>query len=349
MAWYPQAKRRELSRNYTRTKTAKNCVVLHTSASATATSLYGWFSNPSAQSSSHFHVANDGTVEQYIDTDYISWANREGNSRSVTIETQGSGYEAWTEAQLTAMVKLCAWITQVHGIPVRMMENSKATEKGIGWHRIGIDGAFPTTGLLRGRNSRGGGQTWSGPGKICPGDKRINQVPALVKRVADYRGTSSAPDPNKSTAPVAPTGTGYYTVKTGDTLWSIANAHSMSVGDLKSMNGLKSNEILTGQTLKVIGGGVYKVVNGDTLWSIARRFGVTVANLQAWNALKNTVLKTGQALKVKKPVAPSTHTVVKGDSLWSIANKYGTTVNALRKLNGLKSDTLYVGMSLKVK
>ncbi|MEZ4699865.1 MAG: LysM peptidoglycan-binding domain-containing protein [Rhodothermales bacterium] len=49
----------------------------------------------------------------------------------------------------------------------------------------------------------------------------------------------------------AQTPTTSYTVKKGDTLYSIARAHEMSVDELRSMNGLQNNTIYSGQSLKV--------------------------------------------------------------------------------------------------
>jgi murein DD-endopeptidase MepM/ murein hydrolase activator NlpD len=186
MAWYPKALKKPISHNYTRTVTGKDCVILHTAAS-NGDSLQAWFNNPSAQASSHFYVRKSGVVEQYIDSKYMSWANVQGNPRSVTIETEGLGDEAWTAKQVQAIVALCQWACKTHGIPVRQMASSAVTEKGIGWHRLGCDGNYPSTpSILKGRSQRGGGEDWTGAagyGRACPGDDRIKQMPAIIKAV----------------------------------------------------------------------------------------------------------------------------------------------------------------------
>lgn len=148
--------------------------VLHVSASATARSLWGWWQNPgSRDDGSHFHVAYDGTVEQYEDTDYIAWTSRVGSLRTIGIETQGGASGKWTTAQVAAIVKLLIWICETHGIPKRDMLNSRPSSRGIGTHRYGI---WPW------RVS--GGEVWSGPGKVCPGNGRQKQLPAIVRAVA---------------------------------------------------------------------------------------------------------------------------------------------------------------------
>lgn len=186
MALYPGAKQRHISHNYTRKVTAKDCAILHTTASAHAQSMYSWFSNPNANASSHFHVDNDGDVEQYLDTAYMSWANTAANPRAVTIETQGDGTGPWTKAQVVAIVKLLIWICREHNIAVRQMASSARNQTGIGWHRLGCDGNFPALpSILAGRSQRGGESWTSARGKVCPGDDRIKQIPGII---ADVKG-----------------------------------------------------------------------------------------------------------------------------------------------------------------
>lgn len=184
---YPGATWRPIPRNYTpRARATTRGVILHTTASATATSMHSWFSNPRALASSHFHVDSAGRVEQYVDADQIAWTTGSANGSTVGIETQGDGTTPWTPAQVAALVNLLAWLCRTYDIPARAMTSSLPTERGIGWHRLGIDGNFPALpSVLAGRNQRGRGDLWSSArGKVCPGDARIHQIAGIVADVA---------------------------------------------------------------------------------------------------------------------------------------------------------------------
>lgn len=108
-----------------------------------------------------------------------------------------------------------------------------------------------------------------------------------------------------------------HVVRRGDTLWSIARRHGVSVQSLASHNGLSSTGTLSiGQVLKVpskvpaaaqlastegadenLQRLVYVVRRGDTLSRIADRFRVRVQDLVGWNNLRSAhVLKPGQRL-----------------------------------------------------
>ena len=156
-----------------------------------------------------------------------------------------------------------------------------------------------------------------------------------------------------------PSGQGgnYYTVKSGDSLWSIANKYNTTVNELKSLNNLSSNILQVGQILVLPSstnddnsGNTYTVKSGDSLWSIANKYNTTVSNLKSLNNLSSDVLQIGQVLNVPSSSvsAGNTYTVKSGDSLWNIANRYGISVAELKNLNNLSSDVLQIGQVLNV-
>lgn len=64
-------------------------------------------------------------------------------------------------------------------------------------------------------------------------------------------GTSKSKSKSKTTTKSKSTGTSRYVVKKGDTIGKIAQRHGVSASRLKSANGLKSDFIRAGQTLKI--------------------------------------------------------------------------------------------------
>lgn len=148
-----------------------------------------------------------------------------------------------------------------------------------------------------------------------------------------------------------------YTVKSGDTLYSIANKYGMTVSELKALNNLISNTLSIGQKLVVSEGNAatldtYTVKSGDTLYSIANKYGLTVNELKDLNNLTSDLLSIGQVLNVSNsaviPTPSNTYTVKSGDSLYSIAKQYGITVDALKSANGKTSNLLSIGEVLVI-
>lgn len=96
---------------------------------------------------------------------------------------------------------------------------------------------------------------------------------------------------------------GTYTVKPGDSWWSIANRHGMSMYTLAARNGKTIYSMLhPGDRLTISGQTAaatrtYTVRRGDTLSGIAGRLGVSVGNLAQTNHISNpNLIFVGQRL-----------------------------------------------------
>lgn len=173
---------------------------------------------------------------------------------------------------------------------------------------------------------------------------------AVVKSIANYAGVSYSPANME----------GYYIVKKGDSLWSIASKNNTTVDNIKKLNNLSSTNLSVGQVLKlsydtenedIKESNIYTVKKGDSLWLIANKYGTTVDELKNANNLKGNTLSIGQTLIIpekKESTSKISYVVKKGDSLWLIANKYDTTVEKIKSTNNLKSNTLSIGQVLVI-
>lgn len=119
-----------------------------------------------------------------------------------------------------------------------------------------------------------------------------------------------------------------YKVRSGDNLGEIARQFGVRVSQLKSWNGLRSNNIRIGQRLTIYrtqpatsasksvsnvssnsalkssasnGTKTYKVRSGDSLWSISKKFpGVSIQNIKDWNDISGSNLKVGTTLTISR-------------------------------------------------
>ena len=120
-------------------------------------------------------------------------------------------------------------------------------------------------------------------------------------------GETLALHPSKTTPPHL-----RITVRSGDSLWALAQRYGTTVATLASANGITANTTLQpGESL---------TVPGQYATSTADQGGA----------------------------APPTVTVSKGESLWTIAHAHGTTVAALMSANDLTSTELFPGESLTI-
>lgn len=118
-----------------------------------------------------------------------------------------------------------------------------------------------------------------------------------------------------------------HTVKTGEVIGKIAGRYGVSVSQIKSWNGLRSNLIRTGQKLVIYR---MKYTKSST---VVKKTTTTTNNTQS----KSTNPK----------VVPKYHYVQPGDTLWTISQKYGgISVEKIKHLNNLKGNTIKVGQKL---
>ena len=163
--------------------------------------------------------------------------------------------------------------------------------------------------------------------------------------------------PTSSSNTQTPTGTNTYIVKSGDTLYKIAQIYNTTANELIRLNNLTKTNLSIGQRLIVPASGTsnvpssgieYVVKNGDSLYKIAQTYNTTVDAIMQANNLNSTALSIGQVLRIPSISTNRTYTVKNGDSLWSIAQAYNTTVDEIKRKNNLTTNTLQIGQVLQV-
>ncbi len=118
-----------------------------------------------------------------------------------------------------------------------------------------------------------------------------------------------------------------HTIKSGETLSSIASKYRCSVSDIKDWNNLRGNTIHPGDKLVV--------------------FTAVTAKAKPAPAEKSSTVTPA---KVSSDGGSKYHTIQKGDTLWGIANENGITISELKRLNNISSDKhpLKIGEKIKV-
>ena len=142
----------------------------------------------------------------------------------------------------------------------------------------------------------------------------LSLTPSSFRKVGNSKGRSSSGG--------KASGSGWYRVRSGDTLEKIARRNGTTINQLCKLNGISRNKVLhPGDRLRVSG----KASSGNDQVGSASSGG-------------------GKASGSK------TYTVRKGDTLGKIARAHGTTVKKLCKLNGIReSKPIREGQKLKVK
>ena len=166
-----------------------------------------------------------------------------------------------------------------------------------------------------------------------------------------------------------------YTVKPGDTLYSIASNNGVSVDTIISDNVLPNNSLSVGQILRlrvsdgevlecfgpdfeipeeIVPSVTYVVKAGDNLYNIAKQYNTSVSEIVRLNNLPNNNLSVGQQLLIPTALvsdnssSSNTYVVKSGDNLYSIARRFGTSVNDIIRLNNLPGTSLSIGQTLVI-
>ncbi|MEG1142967.1 MAG: LysM peptidoglycan-binding domain-containing protein [Bacilli bacterium] len=149
-----------------------------------------------------------------------------------------------------------------------------------------------------------------------------------------------------------------YTVKPGDSLYSIALLYKTTVDTLMKINNLKNSNLSINQQIflpKQMSEKKYIVKAGDTLSKIASLNNVSVTSLKKANNLTSDFISINQELvipiKEEEIIDKSegiNYIVDKGDNLYSIANKYNVSVNDIKKANMLSNNLISIGQVLVI-
>ncbi len=146
---------------------------------------------------------------------------------------------------------------------------------------------------------------------------------------------------------------GVHMVRHGETLSTIAIKYDVNLQELREINGIENDKILSGQKLRLrrSSHSTHIVERGDALWEIARAYGMTVESLRENNDLTSDRIYPGQELRLDKKEAEhfQFYTVKDGDYLGRIARLHQMSVSELKEINCLDAHVVHPGDKLKVK
>lgn len=203
-----------------------------------------------------------------------------------------------------------------------------APSERLGWHEVAPEQGETVAALARRFEITARDLEWYNPGlrRARSGALVANQVVRVPTREA-LAAARPVADPSIERY-ASSAASAVHVVRRGEALGTIARRYGTTVSRLKSMNGLRSDRIVVGQTLVVRAGS-----GGPTTRATAPRSSAASAT----------------SATRRPAAAPTTHTVRRGEVLGTIAGRYGLTVSRLKALNGLKSDRIRVGQKLVVR
>jgi hypothetical protein len=142
--WYPPAVKKPIPPGSNDPPITPVVFILHRSASR-GDSLHDWFAHGSGGIESHGYTRGSGVSEQYRAFDREADAQGAGNSwlhngrrlGSISWETEGTGADVWTAAQVREIARLLRFATTHLRIPLLLVPTPQPTslaDGGVGWH-----------------------------------------------------------------------------------------------------------------------------------------------------------------------------------------------------------------------
>jgi LysM repeat protein len=150
--------------------------------------------------------------------------------------------------------------------------------------------------------------------KVSAGSSSTTTSTVTTPVTNNTTSTTTTPTTNTTTGSVKT-----ITVKSGDSVWKIANSNGISMANLISWNNISNNFIYPGQVLKVSAGSsnattvtttntttpttattgkTVTVKAGESVWGISSAHGITMAQLISWNNIQNNFIYPGETLKI---------------------------------------------------
>lgn len=218
-----------LSPNYTAMSNKKNEVIVihHMAGKLTVEQCGNVFAPASRKASSNYGVDGDGRIGLYVEEKNRSWAtsSKACDSKAITIEVANSvvgGNWAVSDKALFSLINLCVDICKRNGI--KQLNYTGDKRGNLHMHRW-----YAATG--------------------CPGEYLGSKFPYIASEVNKRLNGNTTPS-----TPSLPETSSTYTVKSGDTLSSIARKYNTTYQKLAEINGIQDpSKIYVGQVLKVIG------------------------------------------------------------------------------------------------
>lgn len=167
-------------------------------------------------------------------------------------------------------------------------------------------------GVLQQVNAIEGSRIIAGESLLIP-RAYASSAPILAPNAPDYPVAASRSSTASTVPPEPPV---RYTVRSGDSLWSIANRYQRTVAQLTQWNQLEADALIKpGQELVLQADATlaradtdrsietqqrYTVRSGDSLAKIARRYQITAEELANWNSIQlGDLIHPGQQLQLR--------------------------------------------------